>query len=193
MNYLAHILLSGSDGGVRVGNFIGDAVKGNAYKDYPQAICRGVKLHRTIDAYTDSHPAIREAVRTLSPHFGRYSGVVLDIYFDHLLASRFGEFSDVPLRRFTRRFYLDLALRRHRLPQRIKNFMWHFILTDRLGRYATAGGIGESLSIMVRYRHLDIHVQAAVEYLARHEDELWEVFLPFFGELQALCRRELSK
>lgn len=188
MNYLAHILLSGPDSAMQLGNFIGDAVKGRAYLDYPPAMADGIVLHRAIDAFTDNHPAVREAVKALKPHFGRYSGVLLDIWFDHLLASRFGEFSDVSLRKFTRRFYWAMIRNRRRLPLRIRRFMWHFIGTNRLCKYATKEGIGESLGIMVHYGRMDVSVDDAVGYLTEHEAELRAVFEPFFAELQAFCR-----
>lgn len=187
MNYLAHIFLSGDDGRIQLGNFIADAVKGNSYMDYPQPIIDGILLHRAIDGYTDKHPAVREVVRSLRPYFGRYSGVVLDIFFDYLLASRFREFAGVPLRRYTRRFYLTLIRNRRYLPARIKRFMWHFIGTDRLSRYAEPAGIRRSLEIMVGVHRIDVSVDTAMDYLAEHEEELMGVFRPFFTELQTLC------
>jgi Uncharacterized protein conserved in bacteria len=188
MNYLAHIFLSGSDGKRQLGNFIGDAVKGNSYRDYPPPIAEGVLLHRAIDTFTDNHPAIKETVRSLKPHFGRYSGILLDIYFDYLLASRFDEFSSVPLKRFTKRFYRTMIRNRRYLPDRIKRFMWHFILTNRLSKYATTDGIKDSLKIMVHYNRIAISVEEAIDYLTTHEEELRAVFRPFFHELQAYSK-----
>lgn len=187
MNYLAHIFLSGPDRQIRLGNFIGDAVKGNSYNDYPSAIRKGILLHRAIDDYTDHHPAFIECVRRLKPCFGRYSSILADIYFDYLLASRFQEFSEVPLKRFTRNFYWTMILYRHRLPARIKRFMWHFIGTGRLDKYASVVGIRNSLEIMVRVGRIELPVERAVDYLATHEEELWVDFKPFFGSLQLYC------
>ena len=79
MNYLAHIFLSGPNRKVQLGNFVGDAVKGSSYKNYPSDIAKGIQLHRAIDDYTDHHPAVCEVVHRLQPEFGRYSGVLLDI------------------------------------------------------------------------------------------------------------------
>ena len=126
MNYLAHIFLSGSNRKVQLGNFVGDAVKGSSYKNYPPDIAKGIQLHRAIDDYTDHHPAVCEVVHRLQPEFGRYSGVLLDIYFDYLLASRFESFFGVSLRRYTRTFYLSLLINYRYLPLRFKRFIWHF-------------------------------------------------------------------
>ncbi len=189
MNYLAHIFLSGADKEVQLGNFIGDAVKGNGYKSYPHGIARGVRLHRAIDDYTDNHPAVKEAVQGMRPYFGRYSAVLLDIYFDYLLASRFGEFSDISLKRFAWGFYFTMIRKYRYLPDRIRRFMWYFIGTDRLGKYATTEGIRGSLEIMVRYDRIQISVEDAISYLSEHEEELREMFNPFFNELQTKIKQ----
>ena len=187
MNYLAHVFLSGPNRKVQLGNFVGDAVKGSSYKNYPPDIAKGIQLHRAIDDYTDRHPAVCEVVHRLQPEFGRYSGVLLDIYFDYLLASRFESFFGVSLRRYTRTFYLSLLINYRYLPVRFKRFIWHFILTDRLRKYATLNGIRESLNIMVEYHHIDISVDKAICYLKEHDEELFAVFQPFFIELQRFC------
>lgn len=88
--------------------------------------------------------------------FGRYSAVVNDILFDYFLASRFQDYAGLPLKRFSRRFYTALAWNYRHLPERFQGFIWHFILTDRLCRYASLTGIQQSLEIMTRYRGLQI-------------------------------------
>lgn len=191
MNYLAHIFLSGNDAQRQIGNFIGDAVKGSAYRDYPHGIAQGILLHRAIDFFTDNHPAVKQEVRTLKAQFGRYAPILLDIYFDYLLASRFEEFSPMPLKRFARRFYYNLMCNRRHLPLRIKRFMWHFIGTNRLARYASKAGIEESLRIMVHYKHIDLSPERAIEYLTEHEEELWTLFRTLFSDLQPFCQERI--
>lgn len=148
-------------------------------------------MHRAIDFFTDNHPAVKQEVRILRERFGRYAPILLDIYFDYLLASRFEEFSPMPLKRFARRFYFNLLRSRRYLPLRIKQFMWHFIATDRLGRYATTTGIEESLRIMIQYKHIDLSPEEAIRYLTQHEQELWSLFLSFFLELQDFCQKRI--
>lgn len=193
MNYLAHIFLSVSDNKMQLGNFFADAVKGNSYKDFPQAIADGILLHRSIDFFTDTHPAIRDTVHSLRPYFGRYSGILLDIYFDYLLASRFNEYSNISLKKFARKFYFTMLRYHQYLPDRFKRFMWHFILTNRLSKYATKDGIKNSLQIMTRVGRIDISVPMAMEYLEEHEEELFDVFQLFFPELQSHCKELINK
>lgn len=193
MNYLAHIFLSGSVRKRQLGNYIGDAVKGKGYENYPKDIAEGILFHRAIDYFTDNHPVVREMVVKLRPDFGRYSAILLDIYFDYFLASRFHLYSDKSLTFYTKNFYITLVLNYRYLPARMKSFMWHFILTDRLGKYAKPEGIRQSLEIMVKYRNLDISVDNAMVYLSEHEDELFNQFMLFFTDLRLFCRDYITK
>jgi acyl carrier protein phosphodiesterase len=106
MNFLAHIYLSGDDPEVQLGNFMADAVKGNQYTQYELGIQRGIKLHRFIDSYTDTHPVFRRSKSRLhGKQFGHYTGVIMDMFYDHFLAANWREFHHQPLEVFTDNFY----------------------------------------------------------------------------------------
>lgn len=122
MNYLAHLLLSGPNRDVQVGGLLGDFVKGPLRGELPPSIEQGIRLHRKIDVITDSHPAFMAATRRLPTHWRRYRGILLDIYFDHLLACRWSDFHDVPLADFCQDFYRHLARHQAILPARALHF-----------------------------------------------------------------------
>lgn len=180
MNYLAHILLSGKNGQIQVGNFIGDAVKGRSYENYPAHIRQGILLHRSIDDFADHHADVKQAVALAKVKFGRYAGVMTDMFFDYLLARNFRQYSGISLRYFTFRFYLSLVRNYFYLPVRIKRFVWHFILTDRLNRYASLRGLKQSLRIMAEYKKLPVDPEEAIVFLTEHERQLEKLFAHFF-------------
>ncbi|WP_294142758.1 ACP phosphodiesterase [uncultured Sanguibacteroides sp.] len=179
MNYLAHILFSGENKDVQLGNFIGDAVKGS-YDRYPERVREGIALHRRMDQYADQHPSVREAVSLLRPDFGRYSGVLTDIFFDHFLAVNFQRYTCKSLQCFARGFYWNLLRHYAILPPRIKGFLWHFIITNRLCRYASLSGIGESLAIMVKYRNLIVDPDKAVTFVKNRYGVFNDLSVIFF-------------
>lgn len=187
MNYLAHIFLSGTHKKMQFGNFIADAVKGSSYNKYPPKIRDGILLHRAIDSFTDTHPVVKEYIRTMRPHFGRYSGILLDIYFDYMLASRFNKYSTVSLKHYTKGFYFTIIQNIRWLPVVMKRFILHFMLTDRLCKYETIEGIKNSFEIMVNADKIKISAEEAAEYLTQHEQEILNLFQPFFNELKDLC------
>lgn len=184
MNYLAHIFLSGSDYQLQLGNFIGDFVKGKDYSRYPEKIRDGILLHRQIDSFTDSHPLHLQTVNLLRPFFGRYSGIITDMYSDYFLASQFQKFSpDVTLNKFSYRFYASAIVNYSYLPQRVKNFIFHFIATNRLGQYASIDGLNKSLQIMSEYKTSAIQAAPAIEFLLVNELLLRQNFNSFMPEV----------
>ena len=76
-----------------VGNFIGDSVKGKAaYENYPEKVRTGIDIHREIDYYSDIHPAFKKGVKRLYPNYGKYASIIMDIYYDHILASNWEKY-----------------------------------------------------------------------------------------------------
>ena len=58
---MAHLFLSGDDDDIKIGNYLGDFVKGNQLDKYPKGIRDGILLHRKIDHFTDNHPVVLES------------------------------------------------------------------------------------------------------------------------------------
>jgi acyl carrier protein phosphodiesterase len=188
LNYLAHIYLSGSNLSIQTGNFIGDFVKGKQLDTYPSSIRQGIVMHRKIDHYTDHHPVVNELVQLLRPEFGRYSAIITDMYFDYLLAKNFKTISNGgSLTLFTCRFYAGVLVRYRYLPERVRCFIFHFVGTNRLGKYANAEGLQDSLEIMARYKVSALNPHKIVQYLKLNEKMLEQYFTDFFPDLQKYC------
>ncbi len=94
MNFLAHARLSFQDPDILLGNMISDFVKGKLKYDYPEAVQRGIHLHRLIDSFTDTHPVVQEAKELFRPAYRLYSGAIIDVVFDHFLATDDSEYSE---------------------------------------------------------------------------------------------------
>ena len=93
MNFLAHIYLSGNNDLLKIGNFMADSIRGNSYENYPEEIKKGILLHRSIDSFTDMHPVYRKSKHRLHEKYGHYSGVIMDIFYDHFLAKNWANCS----------------------------------------------------------------------------------------------------
>lgn len=155
MNFLAHLLLSGSPAttphyaDVVVGNFAAEAVRGRAgLLAYPAPVQRGIRLHRFIDSFTDAHPAVRRTTARLraASGLGKWAGVVADMGYDHLLARDFARYHpQEPLPDFAQRLYALLHQRRHELPARLQPLLHHMRLGDWLTGYAHPAGLQQAL------------------------------------------------
>ncbi|WP_395342483.1 ACP phosphodiesterase [Ningiella sp. W23] len=108
MNYLSHIQLAHISNTSLVGNFLGDFVKGSDLSHLPKPIQTGIKLHRSIDSFTDSHDSVVKLRQQFPNNLRRISGVIIDVYFDHLLTQHHEHFTDLSLEQVLDRFYREL-------------------------------------------------------------------------------------
>jgi len=150
MNYLAHIFLSGGQPDVMIGNFIADSIKGSKYSSYPAEIQKGILLHRQIDTTTDAHPAFRQSTKRLHKNYGHYSGIIVDIFYDHFLAKNWSEYSDIPLADYIQSFYKLLRDNFEILPANIQKIAPIMMQGNWLLIYAELEGIDRVLAGMNR-------------------------------------------
>ncbi|MDO9260577.1 MAG: ACP phosphodiesterase, partial [Flavobacteriaceae bacterium] len=105
MNFLAHLYLSGNNPNLIVGNFMADAIKGNAYLQFDDEIQQGIILHRAIDTFTDQHPIVKQSKRRLNVRYNHFNGIIIDIFYDHFLAKNWSQFSQIPLELYCSEVY----------------------------------------------------------------------------------------
>ncbi len=183
MNYLAHIYLSGESDEIILGNFIGDYVKGNKHQHYPEQVGFGIRLHRSIDLFTDQHPDVRKCIDILRPGYGRYSGIVMDVFFDHFLAANWNRYSEHTLRQFSKHAHAVFLSNFLLLPFRVKQFLPFLIQHKRLESYAHRDSMFQVLEIMSRRTSLPANSEWAMQILNREYDQFEALFHSFFTEL----------
>ncbi|HLW32088.1 MAG TPA: acyl carrier protein phosphodiesterase [Aequorivita sp.] len=191
MNFLAHIYLSGDEEEIIIGNFIADGIKGNRYLKYPPNIAKGILLHRAIDTFTDAHPTVRKSTARLHKNYGHYSGVIVDILYDHFLAKNWSQYCITPLEEFAQNFYALLQKHFTQLPTRIQKMMPIMIANNWLLSYATVEGIGKILTQMnIRTQGVS-KMDKSVNELVEFYDEFEADFTSYFEELREFSKQKL--
>lgn len=191
MNFLAHIYLSGDNPQVILGNFFADSIKGSKYKEYPPDVQKGILLHRAIDYFTDTHPIVRLSTARLFDNYSHYSGVIVDMFYDHFLAANWDLYSEVPLEEFTDYFYGLLEKHYDLLPGNVQSFMPYMIEHNWLLSYASIEGIGKILAQMSRRTKFDSHMELATRDLQDHYQLFQIEFTSYFEELRMFARNKL--
>lgn len=193
MNYLAHIYLSGDKPGVIIGNFIADGIKGKKYLSYPNSMQKGILLHRAIDSYTDSHSTVKQSTKRLHANYGHYSGVIVDILYDHFLAKNWEQYSNVPLATYVANFYQLLHDNYEVLPIRIKKILPYMVTDNWLLSYESVDGIGKILYQMNHRTKNRSKMNFAILELESYYSEFESEFTSFFKELRAFCANKLNE
>ncbi|MCK5171459.1 MAG: DUF479 domain-containing protein [Bacteroidales bacterium] len=183
MNFLAHIYLSGNNEEVKIGNFIGDYVKGSAFHIYPEKIKKGILLHRSIDTFTDKNTHTLDAKLLFAPKYRKYAGVVIDIIYDHFLASSWSKYSFVSLKEYIDDFHELLIKHNDMLPTEVQNFVPKLIYNNRLYSYKNIEGIRLVLSTMSNYTSLPDHSNFAIDVLKNNYEFLKQKFFLFFSDI----------
>lgn len=169
-----------------------DAIKGNSYESYPVGIQIGVKLHRFIDSFTDSHEIYRKSKHRLHQKFGHYSGVIMDIVYDHFLAKNWQQFSDIPLEQYADDFYNLLQKEYAILTPKTQNALPYMIKTNWLVCYQSLEGL-ELILFQMDYRTKNrVNMPAAMEDIQAFYTEIEHEFLAFFTALQHQTKLELD-
>ncbi|MFC0604947.1 acyl carrier protein phosphodiesterase [Winogradskyella pulchriflava] len=183
MNFLAHIYLSSNNELLTIGNFAGDGVRGKNYTRFPIAMQAGIQLHREIDTFTDAHPIVRKSTKRLHKAYGHYSGVIVDIFYDHFLAKNWKNYSDEPLAEYIDDFYESLIRNLHHLPERFKKMTPIMIEGNWLLSYATIDGIQLVLNGMNRRTKGRSKMNEATKELRENYQAFENDFTLFFKEL----------
>lgn len=193
MNYLAHIYLSGNNDFIKIGNFMADGIRGSHYLDFPKEIQKGILLHRTIDSYTDSHPVYRQSKHRLHEKYGHYSGVIMDIVYDHFLAKNWKKYHTQDLEEYAESFYKLLQENYEILTEKTKNILPYMIARNWLVSYQSLAGL-EMILFQMDYRTKHrAHMQEAMVEIQNHYQEFEEEFFLFFESLQSVCIRRLTE
>jgi acyl carrier protein phosphodiesterase len=182
MNYLAHAYLSNRQTHLLVGNFIADHLRGNNFSHLPQNIVEGIQMHRKIDSFTDAHPEFKKAKRWFYNGFEKHSGILVDIYFDHLLAKSFEKYSQTNLDDFSKQVYGVYTQHSLHLPHSSSRFLDYVIKNNIYHAYADISGIERVLfHLSQRIKH-QVNLNESVKIFTEHEKKLQENFDTFFND-----------
>jgi acyl carrier protein phosphodiesterase len=193
MNFLAHIYLSGTNDLLKIGNFMADSIRGHRYLDYPDELRKGILLHRYIDTFTDAHPVYRKSKHRLHEKYGHYSGVIMDIVYDHYLAKNWATYTDVPLEEYAATFYKLLQDNYNILTEKTQKMIPYMIARNWLVAYATLEGL-ETILFQMDYRTKHrANMQEAIVEIQLFNKEFEEEFTLFFEELRNHCEEKLTE
>lgn len=186
MNYLAHLYLTKDySEEISVGNFIADAVKGQkALSNYPDKIQRGIRIHREIDHFTDTHPLFKKGTKRLHSNYGKFAGIIVDIFYDHLLAITWDQYSEDTLDNFAQTQYKLITSHWIHLPERMQYWYHYMYQNNLLVTYSKEIVVELVLQRMDKRMGSISGMGRAIEELRIYKDEYSEEFKAFFQEIQ---------
>ena len=194
MNYLGHLFLAerwaaaaGEDAEPwRLGAWLSDFTRVDGLAAWPAPVQREIRRHWRLDTLTDTHPGVR-AVRARFPDgLRRFSGIVLDLHLDHVLARDWARWHPEPLDAFAARAYATLDAHHDALPPGLRVLAPRIIERDWLGSYRQRDNVDHAVTrIARRLSRGGEGLIACLPTLREHEAEAEAYFEVFFPELRA--------
>ena len=188
MNFLAHALLAGDDPALIVGGVVGDWIKGTLPGALPADLARGVALHRAIDVFAETHPAFCRSRTRVSAARRRYAGVLVDIFYDHLLARDWTDHHGASLEDYCAQVYDHIGGRLHDLPPSARPALSMMAREGWLQSYTRIEGIADVLARMSRRARQPNPLEAGEREFIADEAGFASDFGGWLPEAQAFVR-----
>lgn len=183
VNFLAHSLFGYGNAGLIAGQFCGDFVRGSDLSRFPADIERGIRLHRHLDRFTDTHAALVPARQNMAGVPRRFAGIVVDVMFDHYLATHWSQFSEHSLDAHAQQVIAALVSQEDHLPVSLQRFLGLLQREGILQGNARLANIELTLA-RIASRSAKLAPIALKEHqLALLHDSLIEPFNRFYPEL----------
>lgn len=193
MNWLAHLYLSEPKPAFRIGNLLPDLVPASALSGLSAEFLRGVKQHRRIDAFTDTHPVVRRSISRVSPDFRRFGGILIDVFYDHFLAREWQHFSSIPLPAFVSEIYASFDHYRSEIPPEALFHLERMREKNWLYAYREIDGISAALYRLGLRLSRPVPLGQAISVLQDHYDKLSSDFSEFFPEIISYLRETVDR
>ena len=146
MNFLAHLVLSPKEANFISGNLAADFLRGSDRKLISKSVQCGILMHQFVDRFTDTHVLVKTSKDRLKNHFRLFSGVLVDVYYDHFLAKDFENIANISLEEFSEYIYETLEKNIGQLPPRLKQFVPIMIRENILLSYRKLEGVQTALT-----------------------------------------------
>lgn len=186
MNFLAHLYLTQNKPElVSVGNFMADAVKGTkALELYPESIQQGIRIHRAIDSFTDTHHIFQQGTARLHANYGKFAPVIMDIFYDHLLAQHWSDYNQQSLKDFSKEQYRLLTKHKLLMPDVTRKWLRYIKMENLLVNYASEAKIEQVLKRMDKRTGAISGMSSAINELRVYKSMLIIEFTDFMEEMQ---------
>ena len=171
---------------------MGDHIKGKMKANFPEYIQDGIKLHRLIDTYTDSHEIVRSHCNIMEPKLGHLSGVAMDMIYDSVLVTNWEHFSKVPVTEFIQGTYEEIQVYSEYFTPKFA-LMFSYMRRDNwLLEYGNEAGMLKALNGLSNRISFDNDLPACWEVYQENKTEITDGFKLFVSDIQSEIKKQFS-
>lgn len=189
MNWLAHIFLSEQNVDFQMGNYLADPLKGRTWDNASPNIIKGMKIHKVIDSYTDSHKLFIQSKTRLGSK-GLLKPIIIDLTYDYLLTKNWNTFCTIKKDEFLKHFYTQTNKQLPYLPQKVSFLLERLIKYDILNQYQNLEQLKTAFErVDKRLSKRLLLRDQAVAYFDRVSEQIDEIETDFLLFFPMLCEK----
>ncbi|TXH69170.1 MAG: DUF479 domain-containing protein [Thiothrix sp.] len=188
MNWLAHLHLAALVHCDPAASLLPDLINVRRLDILSAEQNRAIALHQAIDRFTDKHAQVLHSKKLITAPYTRFSGVLVDIFYDYCLSQTWQLYSKQALTTFLAQTHQHLQQSIPQQPEPIQPILERLIEQNWLGSYQTQAGIELSLARISQRIRRPTDLAPAVAQLREFETQFLEDFQLFYPELVAYVR-----
>ncbi|MCU0429571.1 MAG: acyl carrier protein phosphodiesterase [Cytophagaceae bacterium] len=196
MNHLANLYLARHKGDRMLGCLIGEIIRTTNQDKYNEHIMEGIELNKNITNFCLQHPAYLRSKNRLHPKYSKHSGKIIDIFYDHFLASNWNHYSELELAEYCTQTYAFINENYQTLPYKLRKLTNVMIQDNWLFHYSSVEGIHRYMREITRRDTFQTNLEYSLEDLIQSYhafkadfDELFPALISFADE--QMRKREL--
>lgn len=182
MNYLAHVTLAEPTDEARLGALLGDFGRGLDVASLPASMRFALLEHRALDQWFDDHPRVRAERARFPAELRRFSGILLDVFADHVLARRWVDLHPRPMDEVTGSLYRSFETYAHLLPPRLVEVAPRMAADDWLCGYGDRANVRRALEGIARRLRRETPIARGFDELSRRYPEIEACVLEVWPE-----------
>jgi acyl carrier protein phosphodiesterase len=128
----------------------------------------------------------------MHPTLGKFSGVVLDVLFDHVLSLKWQDYSDSPREKWIQSTYDQLQKRQQEMTDKRRFIIEKMIEHDWMNMYLTPEGTSQILNQMARRIPFANPMNDSFKVYFTHEKDIISTFDEFFPQILSATQLKLD-
>jgi len=170
--------------GLLAGAVIADFTKGPVNHAWPQALQAGVRLHRRIDAFSNTQQAIKTTCERFPSEYRRYAPIFVDLLADYFLSISWDAFHDESKKVFSAKCYAALTEYEDFLPAHGQRFLQYARQRDLFANYDQWENIQRGLGSVLQRLNREAWFEEVNECTASLRESALPDFHLYYAELE---------
>lgn len=167
-----------------VGSFLGNSYINNHNNKFAPSIEAGQQISHYIDDFIGKNPLCQKSIDLLSPKVRKYADTVLRLYYDHLLAKNWADYSSQPYETFCAEILAVMKSHNDLFPYKPKRVANRILKKKSILDLTTINGLNQYIQDMTRYNSYNSSICESVGDLVKNYDSFNRDFREIFPEME---------